>query len=65
VLMLGGQVLILILWVLLFGVLGLMGHFLRGHFFFFFFFVVVKVFEDFRVRVLLGFLWWRNEKKQR
>ena len=30
-----------------------------------FFFVVVKVFEDFRVRVLLGFLWWRNEKKQR
>jgi hypothetical protein len=65
VLMLGGQVLILILWVLLFGVLGLMGHFLLGHFLFFFFFVVVKVFEDFRVRVLLGFLWWRNEKKQR
>lgn len=32
---------------------------------FFFSFVVVKGFEDFRVRVLLGFLWWRNEKKQR
>jgi hypothetical protein len=62
--MLGGQVLILIPWVLLFGVLGLMDHFLFGHFLFFFF-VVVKVFEDFRVRVLLGFLWWRNEKKQR
>jgi len=42
---------------------GLMDHFLFGHFLFFF--VVVKVFEDFRVRVLLGFLWWRNEKKQR
>lgn len=61
-LMLGGQVLILILWVLLFGVLGLMGHFLFGHFLFF---LVVKGFEDFRVRVLLGFLWWRNEKKLR